>query len=120
MKILYIEDNPANLKLVEKIIKKHPEFEFFSATTPEAGIELARSIQPDLILLDINLPGMNGYEVMDNLLQSDMTKDIAVIALTANAMALDIDKGMKKGFCDYITKPINIETFVASIQKHLD
>ncbi|MDH5360354.1 MAG: PAS domain S-box protein, partial [Gammaproteobacteria bacterium] len=57
--ILYIEDNPANLKLVEKIIKKHPEFEFFSATTPEAGIELARSIQPDLILLDINLPGMN-------------------------------------------------------------
>jgi len=117
--ILYIEDNPANLKLVKKIIKQHPEFIFLSAITPEEGIKLALSIQPDLILLDINLPGMNGYEVMEHLLQHDKTKDIMVIAVTANAMTKEIERGMDIGFRDYITKPINVENFITTIQKHL-
>ncbi|MDH5436222.1 MAG: PAS domain S-box protein [Gammaproteobacteria bacterium] len=113
--VLYIEDNAANLKLVELIIRKKSAFNMLSAMTPEEGIELANIHQPDLILLDINLPGMNGYEVYSYLQENERTKHIPVIGISANAMQKDIDRAMNAGFSDYITKPINATQLLDSI-----
>jgi PAS domain S-box-containing protein len=119
-RVLYIEDNPVNLKLVEKLIAKQTELELISAEEPIAGIELAISEKPDLILLDINLPTMNGYEVAEKLRAMAETKAIPIIALTANAMADDVAKGEEAGFDDYLTKPIQITAFLEVLRRYLD
>ena len=118
-KILYIEDNPANLRLVEQIISSKTDVEMLSSHDPGLGLELALSESPDLILLDINLPGMSGYDVLKKLKESNVTKDIPVFAVSANAMLIDIEKGMKAGFDDYIAKPIDIEYFLNAVKKVL-
>ncbi|MFB6466415.1 ATP-binding protein [Cytobacillus sp. Hz8] len=120
-KILYIEDNPANLQLVEKIlISRFENIELLSAPTGELGIDLASVHKPDLILLDINLPGINGFEVFSRLHGLNDTKHIPVIAISANAMKRDVEKGLAVGFEAYLTKPINVNEFVKQIQKTLD
>ncbi len=119
-RVLYIEDNPVNLKLVEKLIAKQTELQLISAEEPVKGLELAAAEKPDLILLDINLPEMSGYEVVRHLREMDATKDIPVVALTANAMADDVARGEEAGFDDYLTKPIQIKPFLEMLQHYLD
>jgi CheY-like chemotaxis protein len=106
--VLYIEDNPANLKLIRKIIALRPEFTLLDAMNAELGLEIARRELPDLILLDINLPGMNGIAAIAQLQAWPETANIPVIAVTANAMKRDIDHAKSAGFADYLTKPIDI------------
>lgn len=109
--ILYIEDNPANLKLVEDILSEFPEINLLSATQASLGMDLARSHKPDLILMDINLPDINGIEALKRLQNFEETYEIPVIALSANAMQKDIDQAIAAGFKKYITKPIDILKF---------
>jgi PAS domain S-box-containing protein len=118
-KILYIEDNPSNLILVSQIIKSVPEFTLLSSPTGQEGIRLALTNPIDLILLDMNLPDLNGYEVMRLLKSSPLTKGIPVIAVSANAMTSDINYALENGFKDYFIKPIEISSFLKDIIKHL-
>lgn len=117
--VLYIEDNPANLRLVTQLISRLPNVDMLSAPEPMLGLELAEEHDPDLILLDINLPGMSGFEVLDFLRKREITRDTAVIAISANAMPADIKRGMKAGFSDYITKPIDINKLLVSIDENI-
>ncbi|WP_229417390.1 ATP-binding protein [Massilia sp. Root418] len=117
--ILYVEDNPANLKLVEEIISFRPDLRLLSAPDAHLGVELARAHQPDIILMDINLPGMSGLDAMRVLRSDSRTQHIPVIALTANAMPRDIEKGVAAGFFRYLIKPINIDEFTEAINSTL-
>ncbi|MFK5913757.1 MAG: response regulator [Woeseiaceae bacterium] len=117
--VLYVEDNPANLRLVETIMKKILGVEFFSAPEALLGLELAEQRQPDLILMDINLPGMDGYQALIKIKQMDSLKNTPTIAISANAMASDIEKGLQAGFDSYITKPIDVKAFIVEIKKYL-
>ncbi|MCW8901169.1 MAG: response regulator [Gammaproteobacteria bacterium] len=117
--ILYIEDNPANLRLVEQILENIPNVHMWAASEPHIGIELAKEHLPDLILLDINLPGMDGYEVLKNLQNDKACRDIAVIAISANAMPKDILKGKEAGFDSYITKPLNVKELLQIVESKL-
>lgn len=113
--VLCIDDNPVNLKLIGQILVKRPAIELVTAPTPGLGIQLALSRQPDLILLDINMPGMDGYQVLEVLKNYERTKYIPVIAVTANATPRDIELGGAVGLADYLTKPLNIKKFLATI-----
>jgi len=117
--LLYIEDNPANLKLVAKILGERKHIHLITAHTPELGIDLARIKKPELILLDINMPGMSGYDVMEVFKADPELKTIPVIAITANAMPQDIERGIAAGFTDYLTKPLNVQHFQETIDKCL-
>lgn len=118
-KILYIEDNPSNLRLVEQLIGIRNDIELFTAHDPRLGIDLAEAHQPDLILLDINMPGMDGYQVLEILLNTDVLKNTPVIAVTANAMPRDIEQGKAAGFSDYVTKPLQVNNFLGLIDNYL-
>jgi len=119
-RILYVEDNPTNLRLVSQLIGKIANTELFSAHNAEVGIELARKNIPDLILMDINLPGMSGTEAMRILKGKPETKDVLVVAISANAMRDEIDNGLKAGFTNYITKPIDVIELTENIKKLLE
>lgn len=118
--LLYVEDNPANLTLVENIIATRTGFCLLTARDGYTGIDLARLAQPDLILMDINLPGISGSEALKILTNDTLTKDIPVIALSANAIPHDIEKGLKAGFFRYLTKPIQINEFMNTLDTTLD
>lgn len=118
-KLLYIEDNLTNLKLVESIFEDNEKITLLTSTGGIEGLELAEKEIPDLILLDINLPGMNGLEVFSRLQDNAKTNRIPVIAVSANAMEKDIETARAAGFTDYITKPINIKNFLDTIRKVL-
>ena len=118
--VLYIEDNPANLRLVEQILSAIPNLRMWSAPEPLLGLELAMEHLPDLILLDINLPGMDGYQVLKQLRNDEKSKDIPVIAISANAMPKDIKKGEEAGFDGYITKPVNVKELMEKVNSELD
>ncbi|QOL51247.1 ATP-binding protein [Massilia litorea] len=113
--VLYVEDNPANLKLVEEIVRFRPDLRLLAAGDGPGGLALARAHHPDIILMDLNLPGMSGLEVLAQLQREPATRDIPVIALTANAMTRDIERGMAAGFFRYLTKPIDIDKFNEAI-----
>jgi len=113
--VLYVEDNPANLRLVNQLLALRQNIHMWSAHEPLLGLELAAEHKPDLILLDINLPGMNGFDVLKHLRQRKETINTPVIAISANAMPKDIDKGMRAGFDGYITKPINVKSFLDAV-----
>ena len=117
--VLYIEDNPANLRLVAKIMGNMNNIHMWSAHEPMLGLELAEDHKPDLILLDINLPGMDGYDVLKHLRQRQATRNTPVLAISANAMPKDIERGLEAGFDDYITKPIDIESLMNSVRTAL-
>ncbi len=117
--LLYIEDNPANLKLVEEILHERPSIKFLSAALPHLGLELARAHRPSLILLDINLPEMDGFKVLKHLQNYEETHNIPVIALSANAMLKDIQRGLDKGFQAYLTKPIDMLRLLSVIDEYL-
>lgn len=106
--VLYIEDNPANLRLVEQALGRMPNVRVVSACEPMLGMELAASERPDLILLDIDLPGVDGYQVFSWLKALDATRETPVLAISANAMQDQVEKGQSCGFVDYLTKPIEV------------
>lgn len=117
--LLYVEDNPANVALVEEIMLHCPQLRLLTARDGESGLALARSELPAMILLDINLPGMSGTEVLKLLRQDARTAPIPVIALTANAMAHDIERSMALGFYRYLTKPLELATFCEAVNSTL-
>jgi len=106
-KILYVEDNIANLRLMEKFIKRRPDTLLFATPRAQEGLDLAFSQHFDLIMLDINLPGMSGYEVLKQLKSRRDTRDIPVIAVSADAMPKHIEKAQVAGFQEYVTKPFD-------------
>jgi signal transduction histidine kinase/ActR/RegA family two-component response regulator len=113
--ILYVEDNPANLELVEQLIARRQDLRLLSAADGKTGIEYARACLPDVILMDINLPGLSGTDAMTFLRSDPMTNHIPVIALSANAVPRDIQKGLDAGFFDYVTKPIMVNKFMDAL-----
>ena len=115
-----MEDNPANLKLMETLIERVPDMHMLSAHTGELGLELAAAHRPDVILMDINLPGIDGVEALQRLKESPETRDIPVIALTANAMPRDVEAGLKAGFHQYLTKPIRIDEVTSALKSALE
>jgi len=117
--LLYIEDNPANLKLVQNIIKDRFTINMVSASTAEQGLKMARQFMPDLILMDINLPDISGNEAIKILKTDKNTNTIPVFALSANAMKSDISKSLELGFKEYITKPFNIPDFISTISREI-
>lgn len=118
--LLYVEDNPANLMLIEDVLAPRTDITLITAQDGYSGIELARIAQPDLILMDINLPGINGTEVMKMLAKDALTTHIPVIALSANAIPKDIEKGLEAGFFRYLTKPIKINEFMNTLDVALE
>jgi PAS domain S-box-containing protein len=114
--LLYVEDNPANLKLVEQLIARQPDMRLLSAREGHLGIQLARANQPEVILMDINLPGISGIEALKVLREDPVTAHIPVIALSANAMPRDIEKGLQAGFFRYLTKPIKVTEFMDTLE----
>jgi CheY-like chemotaxis protein len=118
--LLYVEDNPANLKLVERIIARRPDLRLLSAVTGNLGIELARANQPEVILMDINLPDISGIEALRVLREDPATAHIPVVAISANAMSHDIEKGLQAGFFRYLTKPIKVNEFMDTLSTALE
>ena len=118
--ILYVEDNPVNLTLMEELVRYETGYELLSATNAEKGLSLAETRRPDLIILDINLPGMSGLEAITRLKTNAGTYDIPVIALSADAMQGTIDKAMAAGFQDYLTKPMDIAQIIEILHKFLE
>jgi signal transduction histidine kinase len=118
--LLYVEDDPANMKLVEQIIARQPEINLLTAVNGKTGIEIARASRPNVILLDINLPDINGFAVMKILQSEPTTEHIPVIAVSANAMLPDIEKALKAGFFQYISKPIRVGELTNAIDIALE
>jgi PAS domain S-box-containing protein len=118
--LLYVEDNPANLQLVAQLIARRPDMRLLSARDGNSGIRLARAHCPDVILMDINLPGIGGIEAMKILHDDPLTAHIPVVALSANAMPRDIEKGLVAGFFRYLTKPIRINEFMDTLDVALE
>jgi CheY-like chemotaxis protein len=117
--LLYVEDNPANLMLVEQIIEGLPQIKMLSAHDGNGGVKQAVDHIPDVILMDINLPGISGMEALKILRKNKLTEHIPVIALSANAMSRDIEKGLEAGFFRYLTKPIKIIEFMNALDDAL-
>ena len=117
--VLYVEDNPANLELVELIVARRPDLRLLGAADASVGIEFARVYQPEVILMDINLPGISGVEAMKILRADPSTAHIPIIALSANAVPRDIARAMAAGFFNYITKPIQVNQFLEALDQAL-
>ncbi len=117
--VLYVEDNPVNVLLMDAMIGQRTGLRLISAELPEPGLQLACEQRPDLILLDIQLPGIDGYEVLRRLRDDDRTRAIPVVAVSANAMPDDVARGMAAGFDDYLTKPIDQPLLMATLQRLL-
>jgi len=117
--LLYVEDNPANLMLIEDLIARRPDIRLLSARDGNRGIDIARASQPDVILMDINLPGISGIRALKILADDPLTAHIPVVALSANAMHRDIEKGLEAGFFRYLTKPIKVNEFMETLDMAL-
>ncbi|WP_306655267.1 PAS domain-containing hybrid sensor histidine kinase/response regulator [Massilia scottii] len=113
--LLYVEDNPANLALVEQLMERRGDLQLLTAVDGYHGVEMARACKPDVILMDINLPGMSGYGALKILREDSSTTHIPVVALSANAMPRDIEKGLEAGFFRYLTKPIRVREFMDAL-----
>lgn len=117
--ILYIEDNASNLRLMEQLLQRFSQLTLETANEAFRGLFKARTQQPDLIILDINLPGIDGYEALKVLKEDPATAHIPVIALSANAMTYDVDRGLRAGFEAYLTKPLNFTELINALNQFL-
>lgn len=117
--VLYVEDNPANLELVEQIIARRTYVRLLGAADASLGIEFARVYLPEVILMDINLPGMSGLDAMKVLRADPTTSHIPIIALSANAVPRDVERGLEAGFFNYVTKPIKVGQLMEAIDAAL-
>ena len=115
--VLYVEDNPVNLRLVQAALKDRPGVELFTTETAETGLTFAAEDHPDLILIDIWLPGMDGITATTLLKKNDATRDIPVVALSAAAQQKDIERALNAGCSDYLTKPIDLQALYQLIDK---
>ena len=115
-RILYIEDNPANQRLMQEAFEEFTELELVCVHSAELGLDMVRSQLPDLVLMDLNLPGMDGQSALGELRDDPVTRPIPVVAVSANAMREDIRRGMESGFVDYLTKPVDMNYLF----EHLD
>ena len=113
--VLCVEDNPANLLLVTRLLARRPDIHLLSAKDGRRGVELAHAALPEVILMDINLPGISGITALRILAGDPATAHIPVIALSANAMPRDIEKGLEAGFFRYLTKPIKVNEFMETL-----
>jgi PAS domain S-box-containing protein len=113
--VLCVEDNPANLMLVESLLERRTDLRLLSAGDGISGIEIARASRPDVILMDLNLPGITGIRALQILAEDPSTSHIPVVALSANAMPRDIETGLKAGFFRYLTKPIKVSEFMETL-----
>ena len=118
--LLYIEDNPANMRLVERLIDRRTDIKLLKAVDGLQGIALARASLPDVILMDINLPGISGIDALKVLREDAATAHIPVVAISANAMSRDIEVGRQLGFFRYLTKPIVVEEFMTTLDLALE
>jgi CheY-like chemotaxis protein len=118
--LLCVEDNPANLLLVQRLMARRHDVRLLCAPDGLLGVEMARSSLPDVVLMDINLPGINGITAMRMLAEDPQTAHIPVIALSANAMPRDIEKGLRAGFFRYLTKPILVPEFMETLDAALE
>lgn len=118
--VIYVEDNQANLRLVQHMFKRLDNVSLYSSPNAELGVEMARARRPAIILLDINLPGMDGYEALSRLQGFKETAGIPVIAVSAAAMTRDIERGLSAGFKHYITKPINVDELMTIVRRELE
>jgi PAS domain S-box-containing protein len=117
--VLCIEDNPANLRLIGQLIARRADISLLTAVNGNSGIELARTSQPEVILMDINLPDISGFEALNILREDPATAHIPVVAISANAMPRDVEKGLKAGFFRYLTKPIKVNVFMGTLNEAL-
>ncbi len=118
--LLYIEDNPANLMLVQDLMTRRPDIRLLTAIDADSGVAIARAALPSVILMDINLPGTSGTEAMQILAADANTAHIPVMALSANAMPRDIERGIAAGFYRYLTKPIKVNELLSALDEALD
>jgi PAS domain S-box-containing protein len=118
--LLYVEDNPTNMNMVKQLIARYPDIRLETAVNGALGIELARAVRPNVILMDINLPGISGVEALKILQDDPATAQIPVVAISANAMPRDIEKGLEAGFFRYITKPIKVKEFMKTLNQALE
>jgi CheY-like chemotaxis protein len=116
-KILYIEDNPSNLTLVEQLLEERPEIELLPATAGELGLVLAREHSPDLILLDVHLPDLDGCTILSRLKASEATRDIPVVVVSADATTRQMDRLMNAGASTYLTKPFDVSKLFQVLDK---
>ena len=117
--LLYVEDNTANMRLVERLVERRSDIRLLGANTGLRGVEIARESVPDIILMDINLPGLNGFDAMRILAADPRTARIPVIAISANAMPHDVTRGLQAGFFRYLTKPIKVQEFTDTLDATL-
>ncbi|MDE1150792.1 MAG: MHYT domain-containing protein [Azospirillaceae bacterium] len=113
--MLYVEDNPSNIQLMRDLMETVPGTKLLVAADPVTGLDLAMGHHPDVIVLDINLPGMSGFDVLARLRASPETRDIPVLALSANALPREIERGLRAGFRRYLTKPLNVQEFMEAL-----
>jgi CheY-like chemotaxis protein len=117
--ILYVEDNSQNVSLMQGILEEVEGIELKVASSAEQGMLMIDQMKPDLLLMDINLPGMNGFDALKQLKDNPKTKDVPVIAISAHAMDLSIQKSLEAGFSDYVSKPIDVRNLLSVITKHI-
>ena len=115
MKVLIIDDSPTEAHVIKGYLTNH-DMEVLVAHDAEEGIKVAKEEQPDAILMDVVMPGMNGFQALKKLQNLKKTQNIPVIALSANAMSKDIQKGIEAGFDDYLTKPVKVNEVVSAIK----
>ena len=113
--LLYVEDNPASLMLMQDLMARRPDIHLLTATDALSGVTLARAERPDVILMDINLPGISGLEALNILLGDPRTAHIPVVALSANAIPADIARGLAAGFFSYLTKPLKVNELMQTL-----
>lgn len=118
--ILYIEDNVSNLNVIEQMLQYFDQLKLISAHNGNYGIELAKEYKPDLILLDINLPDINGYQVLNVLRSNTITKEIPVIALSADGLPINVQRGLEAGFDEYLVKPLNLDVLMETLSRIWD
>jgi PAS domain S-box-containing protein len=114
--ILYVEDNPANMTLVRQLLSRFPQYHLMEAVNAEDGVVMAREQKPDIVLMDINLPGMSGFDALDILIEEGLTDHMTVIALSANALVSEVKRGLDAGFDHYLTKPIDFSKLIETIK----
>jgi len=113
--VLYVEDNPSNVELVRGVLALRPGLRLIEARDGPTGLALAREHRPDLIIVDIGLPGIDGYQVCEQLRADSDLATRPIVALSANAMRADIERGLAAGFDAYLTKPIDLNRFLAQL-----
>ena len=117
--LLYVEDNPTSLRLMEHLISTLPNVAMLDAPNGRLGLDMAIAHRPDVIVLDLNLPGMSGFDILDRLKAMPETRDIPVLALTAAAFPRDVKNGLARGFFRYLTKPLDVGVFLSAVDDAL-